>query len=153
MNQILTPFFEPRSVAIIGASAVPGKPGHEVIRNIQENGYRGKIYPVNPKGGRIREIDVFSSIASVPKDIDVAVIILPAAATAQAMALALRAGVALQMFRNVGYMVRMTVLKLPLPGVLVIEPPPQSVGSVPFGVAIALGSILSFVWAGTGLAG
>lgn len=69
------------------------------------------------------------------------------------MALALRAGVALQMFRNVGYMVRMTVLKLPLPGVLVIEPPPQSVGSVPFGVAIALGSILSFVWAGTGLAG
>ena len=85
MGNKLEPFFEPRSVAIIGASAVPGKPGHEVIRNIQENGYTGKIYPVNPKGGRIREIDVFSSIASLPKEIDVAVIILPAAATAQAM--------------------------------------------------------------------
>ena len=68
-------------------------------------------------------------------------------------ALALRAGAALQMFRNVGYMVRMTVLKLPMPGVLVIEPPPQSVGSVPFGVAIALGTILSMAWAGVGLVG
>ncbi|MHB9098778.1 MAG: CoA-binding protein, partial [Syntrophales bacterium] len=38
MGNKLVPFFEPRSVAIIGASAVPGKPGHEVIRNIQENG-------------------------------------------------------------------------------------------------------------------
>ena len=35
----LTPFFEPKSVAIVGASAVPGKAGHELIRNILANGF------------------------------------------------------------------------------------------------------------------
>ncbi|MCL5807958.1 MAG: CoA-binding protein [Deltaproteobacteria bacterium] len=81
----LTPFFEPRSVAIIGASAVAGKPGCEILRNILANGYRGKIYPVNPKGGRIMELDVLSSIGELPRDVDLAVIILPAGATAQAL--------------------------------------------------------------------
>ena len=85
MRHKLVPFFEPSSVAIIGASGVPGKPGHEVIKNIQANGYSGKVYPVNPKGGEILGIDVCSSIAALPRDIDVAVIILPAAVTAQAM--------------------------------------------------------------------
>ncbi|HSB82681.1 MAG TPA: CoA-binding protein, partial [Candidatus Methylomirabilis sp.] len=49
----LAPFFEPRSVAIIGASATPGKAGYEAIRNVLANGYPGKIHPVNPKGGEI----------------------------------------------------------------------------------------------------
>jgi acetate---CoA ligase (ADP-forming) len=72
-------------VAIIGASAVAGKPGCEVIRNILANGYRGRIYPVNPKGGRIMDIEVLPAIERLPRDVDVAVIILPAAVTAQAM--------------------------------------------------------------------
>ena len=41
------PFFQPDSVAIIGASSIRGKPGHEVIQNILANGYRGKLYLVN----------------------------------------------------------------------------------------------------------
>jgi acyl-CoA synthetase (NDP forming) len=85
MDQTLTPFFEPRSVAVIGASAVPGKPGHEVLRNILANGYPGKIYPVNPKGGKILGLDVLSSISDLPADCDLAVIILPAGVTAQAL--------------------------------------------------------------------
>ena len=85
MTNKLVPFFEPSSVAIIGASAAPGKAGNDVIVNILANGYAGKLYPVNPKGGKILGIDVYSSIASLPRDIDVAVIILPAAATAKAM--------------------------------------------------------------------
>jgi acyl-CoA synthetase (NDP forming) len=85
MKETLIPFFEPNSVAIIGASAVSGKPGHEVIRNILDNGYAGKLYPVNPKGGNILGINVLSSIADLPRDVDIAVIILPAAATAQAL--------------------------------------------------------------------
>ena len=85
MNQTLTPFFEPRSVAIIGASAVPGKPGHEVIRNILANGYPGKLYPVNPKGGKILGLDVLPSVADLPADCDLAVIILPAGATPRAL--------------------------------------------------------------------
>ena len=80
-----TPFFEPESVVIVGASAVPGKPGHEVIRNIQANEYKGKLYLVNPKAGEILGLPVHSSIESLPGKPDLAVIILPAAICPQAL--------------------------------------------------------------------
>ena len=53
MKGKFAPFFEPRSVAIIGASATPGKPGHDVIRNILANDYAGRLFLVNPRGGEI----------------------------------------------------------------------------------------------------
>jgi acyl-CoA synthetase (NDP forming) len=81
----LTPFFEPKSVVIVGASAVPGKPGHEVIRNIQANEYKGELYLVNPKAGEILGLPVHSSIESLPDIPDLAVIILPAAICPQAL--------------------------------------------------------------------
>ena len=81
----LTPFFEPESVVIVGASAVPGKPGHEVIRNIQANEYKGRLYLVNPKAGEILGLPVYSSIDSLPDKPDLAVIILPAAICPQAL--------------------------------------------------------------------
>lgn len=85
MDGKLTPFFEPNSVAIIGASSTPGKPGHEVIRNILANDYRGKLHLVNPKGGEILGVPVRPSIASLPVGIDLAIIILPAEASPQAL--------------------------------------------------------------------
>ena len=69
-------FFTPDSVAIIGASASPGRPGHEIIRNLQANGYEGKIHLVNPKGGEILGLPVTTDIESLPDNIDHAVIIL-----------------------------------------------------------------------------
>lgn len=81
----LTQFFEPRSVAIIGASSNPGRPGHEVIRNILANDYAGKVYLVNPKGGKILGLPVYPSIYSLPDGIDLAVIIIPANSTAMAV--------------------------------------------------------------------
>jgi len=81
----LTPFFEPRSVALVGASAVPGKPGHESLRNMLANGYGGKIYPVNPKGGEILGRPVTPSIAELPNSVDLGVVILPAAGTPKAL--------------------------------------------------------------------
>jgi len=85
MDGKLATFFEPKSVAVIGASSVPGKPGHEVIRNILANGYTGKLYLVNPKGGQILGIPVQPSIASLPAGVDLAIIILPAEASPQAL--------------------------------------------------------------------
>jgi len=85
MDGTLTPFFEPKSVAIIGASSKPGKPGHEVIRNILANGYKGKLLMVNPKGGEILGLPVYPSIASLPAGIDLAIIILPAETSPQAV--------------------------------------------------------------------
>ncbi len=85
MDGKLRPFFEPNSVAIIGASSTPGKPGHEVIRNILANGYAGRLYLVNPKGGEILGMPVQPSIADLPAGIDLAIIILPAETSPQAL--------------------------------------------------------------------
>ena len=71
-------FFAPGSVAVIGASATPGKPGNVVIRNILANGYGGRIYLVNPRGGEIEGLKVHQSIADLPDGIDQAIVTLPA---------------------------------------------------------------------------
>lgn len=81
----LAQFFAPESVAIIGASATPGKAGYVVMRNILANGYTGKLYPVNPKGGEILGIPAYSSITSLPEGIDLAIIVIPAKSTVQAV--------------------------------------------------------------------
>jgi acyl-CoA synthetase (NDP forming) len=78
-------FFEPDSVVVIGASATPSKSGNVVIRNILANGYKGKLFLVNPKGGEILGIPVHTSIASLPEGIDLAIIVLPAKETPQAL--------------------------------------------------------------------
>lgn len=70
--------FEPRGVAVIGASHNPGKIGYRIVDNILAGGYRGKIYPINPRGGKIAGVDVCTSIHGVIHDVDVAVITIPA---------------------------------------------------------------------------
>jgi acetyltransferase len=79
----LTKFFTPDSVAIIGASATPGKAGNTVVKNILANEYKGKIYPVNPKGGEILGLSVTLSIAGLPEGIDLAIVMTPAETTPQ----------------------------------------------------------------------
>ena len=78
-------FFAPRNVAVIGASATKGRPGRVVIENMRANGYAGNIYPVNPRGGRLLGMKVFNSIEDLPSGIDLAIVILPAQATPQAV--------------------------------------------------------------------
>jgi len=85
MKEKFSPFFEPKSVAVIGASATPGRPGNDVIRNILANEYRGKIYLVNPKGGEIHGLAVLPSIADLPDGVDLAIIILAAKDTPSAL--------------------------------------------------------------------
>ena len=79
----LEKFFDPRSIAVIGASATPGKPGNVVIRNIVANGFKGKLHLVNPRGGKIEGLDVHKSIDDLPRGIDQAIVTLPAGATLQ----------------------------------------------------------------------
>jgi acyl-CoA synthetase (NDP forming) len=81
----LDKFFEPRSVAVIGASQTPKKAGNDVIQNILANEYSGNLYLVNPRGGEIMGHKVHPSIQDLPDGIDQAIIILPAAATPQAI--------------------------------------------------------------------
>ncbi len=70
--------FEPRSVAVIGASANPEKIGNVFIDNILASGYRGKVYPVNPSGGKIMGLPVYKSLRDIPGEIDLACIVIGA---------------------------------------------------------------------------
>ena len=81
----LEKFFKPRSVAVIGASQTPHKAGNDVIQNILANEFAGKLYLINPRGGEILGHRVYSSTQDLPEDVDLAIIILPAAATPQAI--------------------------------------------------------------------
>lgn len=76
---MLEAFFNPRSVAVIGASTSPGKLGYAVLENLVEGGYGevGKIYPINPKADEILGQKAYPSVQNVPKDIDLAVIVIP----------------------------------------------------------------------------
>lgn len=70
--------FYPRSIAVIGASESRGKLGNDVMRNLVESGYEGRIYPVNPKAGEILDHKAYRSVKDIPSDVDVAVIVIPA---------------------------------------------------------------------------
>jgi acetate---CoA ligase (ADP-forming) len=72
-------FFQPRSVAIIGASSNPAKLGYAVVRNLVEGGYaqRGRIYPINKGGGVILGYPAYASVLDIPDPIDLAVIVIP----------------------------------------------------------------------------
>jgi acetyl coenzyme A synthetase (ADP forming)-like protein len=71
-------FFEPRGIAVVGASREPGKLGHEILRNIIESGFQGGIYPVNPKADEILGLKCYTSVSEIPVEIDLAIIVVPA---------------------------------------------------------------------------
>jgi acetate---CoA ligase (ADP-forming) len=73
-------FFDPTGVAIIGASADPHKLSHGVLRNMLSYGYQGAVYPVNPRAEAILGKPCYPDIASVPDPVELAVLMVPAAA-------------------------------------------------------------------------
>jgi acetyl coenzyme A synthetase (ADP forming)-like protein len=82
---MLEAFFSPRSVAVVGASAVPGKMGYILLDNIIRGGYKGDIYAVNPKGGEILGYQAYPAITDIPGPVDLAVIVIPAVAIPDAV--------------------------------------------------------------------
>ncbi|MFZ6028509.1 MAG: acetate--CoA ligase alpha subunit [Chloroflexota bacterium] len=72
-------FFAPKSLAVIGASATPGKLGHAVVKNLIDCGYtkEGKLYPVNPGSTEILGQATYPSVLDVPGPIELAVIVIP----------------------------------------------------------------------------
>lgn len=70
--------FNPRSIAVIGASTTKGKLGNDVMRNLIDSGFLGRIYPVNPRGGEILGYQTFRSVKEIHGEVDVAVIVIPA---------------------------------------------------------------------------
>lgn len=74
----LAPLFEPRSIAVIGASEKPGSIGNEVLRHLLEGGFRGTVVPVHPRAREIRGVRAIPSIEAAADDVELAVLSIPA---------------------------------------------------------------------------
>lgn len=81
----LRALFEPRHVAVIGASRTPGKIGHAVVANLINAGFAGRIFPVNPAGGEIEGLTCLRTIAELPDGVDCAMLVVPARETVAAV--------------------------------------------------------------------
>jgi acetate---CoA ligase (ADP-forming) len=84
---MLDKFFDPQSVAVIGASRDPDKLGYAVVHNLIESGFtqKRKVYPINPKADEILGITAYPSVLNVEGDIDLGVIVIPYKFVPQAM--------------------------------------------------------------------
>jgi acetyl coenzyme A synthetase (ADP forming)-like protein len=89
----LRPFFEARSVAVLGASSRRGTIGGELFRNILEGEFAGAAYPVNRNGESVAGVRGYGSIADIPDPIDLAVVCVPAAVVLESVESVLDAGV------------------------------------------------------------
>jgi acetyl coenzyme A synthetase (ADP forming)-like protein len=76
---------QPKSVAVIGASAEDGKIGNSVMKNLVNGGYKGNIYPIHPKAEEILGFKAYKSVKDVPGEIDTAVFAIPAKFVAGAL--------------------------------------------------------------------
>lgn len=71
--------FRPKSIAIIGASRRKGTIGYEILHNLVSGDYNGKVFPVNPKADVIHSIKCYPTVSEVPDQVDMALIVVPAA--------------------------------------------------------------------------
>ncbi|MDY6903809.1 MAG: acetate--CoA ligase family protein [Thermodesulfobacteriota bacterium] len=77
--------FNPQTIAIIGASVDPGKPAGHPVLSLIENGFKGGIYPVNPKYTEVGGLKCYPLIEDVPGEVDLAIIAVPAKRVAEVL--------------------------------------------------------------------
>ena len=77
---MLDHFFNPASVAVVGASTRPQSLGHVLLKNIMDMGFEGDIYPINPRADSILGLKAYPSISDVEADVEMAVIMVPSSA-------------------------------------------------------------------------
>ncbi len=77
-KDVINKMLKPSSVAVVGASATPGKIGYSVVMNLLKDGYQGKIYPINHKEKDILGVKCYTTLEAVPGEIDSAIMCVPA---------------------------------------------------------------------------
>lgn len=75
---LLDHILKPRAVAVVGASTRPHTIGNDLLKRLLEYGFKGHIYPVNPKGGEIEGLRAYTSVNELPDGVDLAVIVVNA---------------------------------------------------------------------------
>ncbi|HEU5251130.1 MAG TPA: acetate--CoA ligase family protein, partial [Thermoanaerobaculia bacterium] len=86
-------FFEPRAVAVVGADRKRGHIGSEILHNLRASGFRGRVVPVNPHASRIQTLRCYARVTEIPGEVDLAVIVVPAARVDAVVADCLEKGV------------------------------------------------------------
>ncbi|MBW0005364.1 MAG: acetate--CoA ligase family protein [Hyphomicrobiales bacterium] len=100
---MLDALFRPRSVAVVGASTDPSKLGSLPIKFMLGAGFAGDIYPVNPRADTIQGLKAFSSVKSIGKRIDAAIIAVPKELSLAALADCAEAGAAAAIMFTSGF--------------------------------------------------
>lgn len=85
--------FEPRSIAVLGASVDAGRIGGKPVANLLRFGFKGPIYPVNLRQSFVQGLPAYPNITAVPGPVDLAVLAIPAASTLPALDACAKAGV------------------------------------------------------------
>jgi 3-hydroxypropionyl-CoA synthetase (ADP-forming) len=73
-DSFMEKFFTPQSVALVGASATPGKVGNSVLDSLAKHDYKGKVYPINPKAEEILGVKCYPSIEAIDGNVDLVVV-------------------------------------------------------------------------------
>jgi len=73
----LDPILKPKSIAVVGASRREGSIGREILHQLIEFDFHGKLFPVNPKADFIHSIKAFPTVSSIPDSLDLAIIVVP----------------------------------------------------------------------------
>ncbi len=98
-RQDLEAIFNPRSIAVVGASTNPGKQGYVFVQALKKLGFGGPVYPVNPRVEKVAGLRCYPSINEVPDPLDYVISAVPAALVPQLVKDAIRKGVkALHLF-------------------------------------------------------
>jgi len=81
----IAPFFQPSSMAVIGASRSPGKGGNIILRNLQKAGFKGALYPINPTVKEILGLPSYARVSDVPGKVETAMVVIPKTAVPDAL--------------------------------------------------------------------
>ena len=95
--------FRPASVAVLGASIDPSKIGGRPVRYLKEAGFRGGIYPVNPKYKEVQGLTAYPSVGDIEEPIELAIIALPAQAVVEAVRACSAKGVRAALIFSAGF--------------------------------------------------
>jgi acetyltransferase len=77
----LSVFFSPKSVAVVGASSDPKKPGNAALRNMISMGYKGRLFPVNPREKAILGLPCYKSVSEIPEPVELCILMVAAELT------------------------------------------------------------------------
>src|SRR5581483_6939143 len=72
-------FFAPKTVAVVGATENPGSVGRTILWNLMTSPFGGTVFPVNPKRPSVLGVKAYKNIEEVPEEVDLAVVVTPAA--------------------------------------------------------------------------